>query len=83
MKIFVDVTTPGNGKAYEFQLDSIMTVQQARLKIIEEITEIENGNITLNPTKVILNNLNTKKRLYDADALVIAGVKSGHSLLLL
>jgi hypothetical protein len=83
MKIFIDVKTPGNGKTYEFQLDSVMTVGQVKEKMIDEITEIESGNITLNPDKVILSNLNTRARLSDADTLVAAGVKSGQSLLLL
>ena len=83
MKLFIDVKTPGNGKTYEFQLDSIMTVGQAKAKMIDEITEIESGNITLNPEKVILSNLNTKARLSDTNTLVAAGVKSGQSLLLL
>ena len=83
MKIFVDVKTPGNGKTYEFQLDSVMTVGQVKAKIIDEITEIESGNVTLNPEKVILSNLNTKARLSDSDTLTAAGVKSGQSLLLL
>ena len=83
MKIFVDVKTPGNSKTYEFQLDSAMTVGHVKAKMIEEITEIESGNITLNPEKVILSNLNTRARLSDSDTLTAAGVKSGHSLLLL
>jgi len=83
MKIYVDVKTPGNGKTYEFQLDSVMTVGQVKAKMIEEITEIESGNITLDPEKVILSNLNTKKRLTDTDMLTKAGIKSGQSLLLL
>jgi len=83
MKIFVEVKTPGNGKTYEFQLDSAMTVGRVKLKMIDEITEIENGNITLDPDKVILCDLNTQARLYDPDTLAAAGVKSGHNLLLL
>jgi len=83
MKIYVDVKTPGNGKTYEFQLDSVMTVGQVKAKLIDEITELESGNITLNPEQVILNNLNTKTRLSESDTLREAGVKSGQSLLLL
>jgi len=83
MKIYVDVKTPGNGKTYEFQLDSVMTVGQVKAKMIEEITEIESGNITLDPEKVILSNLSTKERLTDSDMLTKAGIKSGQSLLLL
>jgi len=83
MKIYVDVKTPGNGKTYEFQLDSVMTVGQVKLKMIDEIIEIESGNITLDPTKAILSNMNTRMRLSDSDLLSDAGVKSGQSLLLL
>ena len=83
MKIFVDVKTPGNGKAYEFQLDNAMTVGQAKLKMIEEITEVENGNITLDPGKAILNCLNTRKILSDSDTLIEAGIRGGQGLLLL
>lgn len=82
MKIFIDVKTPGNGKAYEFQLDSTMTVGQAKEKMIDEISEIENGNITLKVDKVMLCNLNTKVQLNEVETLKMAKVKSGQSLLL-
>ena len=82
MRIFVDVLTPGNGKTYEFQLDSTMSVGQVKEIMIDEITEIESGNITLNSKTVILGNLNTRARLSDLDSLTEAGIKSGHSLLL-
>ena len=82
MKIYVDVKTPGNGKTYEFQLDSNMTVGQVKAIMIDEIREIESGNITLDPKKVILSNINTRSRLSDADTLIEAGMKSGQSLLL-
>ena len=83
MKIFVEVKTPGNSKTYEFQLDSLMTVLQAKVKMIDEITESESGNITLSPEKAVLGNLNTQTILSDSDTLTEAGVKSGQSLLLL
>lgn len=82
MKIYVDVKTPGNGKTYEFQLDSTMTVGQVKAIMIDEITETESGNIRLIPEKVILSNINTRERLSDSDTLTEAGVKSGQSLLL-
>ena len=82
MKIYVDVKTPGNGKTYEFQLDDTMAVGQVKAIMMDEITEIESGNITLNPEKVILSNINTCSRLSDADTLKEAGVRSGQSLLL-
>ena len=83
MKMFVEVKTPGNGKTYEFQLDSVMTVGQAKDVMISEIREIENGNITLNPDNVILSNLSARIKLSDFDTLAAAGVKSGQCLLLL
>ncbi|HWQ79799.1 MAG TPA: ubiquitin-like domain-containing protein [Anaerovoracaceae bacterium] len=82
-KIYVDVNTPGNGKTYEFQLDSMMTVGQAKTRMIDEITEIENGNITLKPEKVELCDINAGKQLSDAETLRATGVKSGHRLILL
>jgi hypothetical protein len=82
MKIFVDVKTPGNGKTYEFQLDNTMTVGQAKARMIEEIREMENGNITLDPAKAVVGNLSTEARLADT-AVMAAVAKSGQSLLLL
>lgn len=82
MKIYVEVMTPGNGKIYEFQIDSTMTVVQVKERMIEEITESEKGNITLFPDKVILSNLSSQARLNNTDTIVAAGVRSGHSLML-
>ena len=82
-KIFVDLITPGNGKTYEFRLDDSMTVKQFKQRISEEIIELENGNITLNPERTMLCNLNTRALIPDAGTLKAAGVKSGQSLLLI
>lgn len=83
MKVFIDVSTPGNGKTYEFQLDSNMTVSQVKRKLIDEITEMENGNITLLHDKTMLCDTNTRLQLNLSDTLKNAGVKSGHSLMLI
>ena len=83
MRIFIDVKTPGNGKNYEFRLDSMTTVARAKEKMIDDITEIENGNITLNLEKVALYNLTTHSNLQEELTLSAAGVKSGQSLMLL
>ena len=83
MKIFVEVKTPGNGKTYEFLLDSNLTVGHVKAMMIDEITEIENGNITLKVERSILSSLNTQSRLDETKTLTAAGVKSGQSLLLL
>ncbi|MDO4799293.1 MAG: ubiquitin-like domain-containing protein [Bacillota bacterium] len=82
MKLYVDVRTPGNGKVYEFQLESAMTVGQAKQKMIEEILEIEQGNVVLKDSAV-LSNITSKSRLNDGDTLRAAGVRSGNTLILL
>ena len=82
-KIYVEVTTPGNGKTYEFQLDSLMTVGQVKMKMINEIVELENGNITLQPEKTMLYNLNSRIHLNEISNVKTAGIKSGQTLLLL
>jgi hypothetical protein len=81
-KLLIDLVTPGNGKTYEFQLDGSMTVWQAKSGMIGEITELENGNITLNPEKTILCHPSAQALLCESDTLITAGVKSGQRLLL-
>ena len=82
-KLLVDVRTPGNGKTYEFELDSRMSVVQAKARLIDEVVEFENGNITFDHENTILCNLSTCTRLCDTDTLFSSGVRSGHTLLLL
>ena len=79
-KIYIDVSTPGNGKVYEFRLDNSMTVGQVKARMIEEITEFENGNITLDPEKIILCNQDTRTMLPESQTLRQSGVRSGHRL---
>jgi hypothetical protein len=83
LKVFIDVLTPGNGKTYEFQLDNNMTVGQVKRKLIDEITEMENGNITLLHEKTMLCDTNTRMQLDQTNTLKNEGVKSGHSLMLI
>ena len=82
-KIFVEVNTPGNGKTYEFQLDDHMTVARVKAKMIDEIVEAEDGNITLKPEKAMLCNKSTRVLLKEQEMLITAGVKSGQVLILL
>jgi len=82
-KLLIEVRTPGNGKTYEFRIDSNMTVGQVRSNIIDQITEYEMGNITLRPDKARLCNLNTGKKLHDGDTLRASGTRSGQTLLLI
>jgi hypothetical protein len=81
-RIFVDVHTPGNGKTYEFQLDSGMTVYEAKKGMIEEILSIENGGISLPFETVLLCDIDMKQKLPEHLSLYEANVKSGHRLLL-
>jgi len=83
MKILLEVTTPGNGKTYDFILDGAMTVGQVKQTMINEIIETENGNITLIPENTILGSLSGKTLLNDSETLEIAGVRSGQRLILL
>jgi DnaJ-class molecular chaperone len=83
MKIYIDVHTPGNGKTYEFKLDNKLTICKIKEKMIEEILEMEDGNITLLTEKVVLCNMNTKSHLNETDTVKSAGIRSGQSLILL
>jgi len=80
--MILEVITPGNGKTYEIMLDDILTVGAAKEKIIEQITEFENGNIAFDET-VALYAPATQTRLPEYRNIRKAGVKSGHPVLLL
>ena len=83
MTITVDVKTPGNGKTYEFLLDTAMKVGQAKNKMIEEILEAENGNIALDPQNALLANGTAGVILMEGDSIWASGIKGGQTLLLL
>lgn len=83
MKMYLSVTAPGNGKTYEFRAEGDMPVGIAKARMIEEIAEAENGNITLSADKAILCGVCLQKILCDGETLAAAGVKSGQNLLLL
>ena len=83
IKLHVDVTTPGNGKRYEFQLDGSLSADQAKQMIIEQIVEVESGGITLNSDKCIMCNMSTSSMLTSEQSLSSLGVRSGHTLILL
>jgi hypothetical protein len=80
-KIFVDVSTPGNGKTYEFHLDDTLTVEAAKNWMAEEIRQIEENGIVFNEC-LLLSNLDLKHILPDNTPLSMAGVESGHTLIL-
>jgi len=83
MKINIEINTPGNGKTYEFSLDNTMTVRQAKEKIADEILKFENYNISLSLNKLILFNKTNKSICDDNEYLISAGIKSGHTLVLI
>jgi len=81
-KLFVDVFLPGNGKTYEFQLDGSMLIGQATARIINNICEVENNTVAIDPNTAILSDMNLSKLLNAGTTLRAAGVKSGHKLIL-
>ena len=83
MTIFLEIKTPGNGKTYEFRIDGGITAEQAKRRIIDEIIEAEDGNITLNPDSTALYDIDTQKAVPGRFTLAASDVKSGHVLLLL
>jgi len=80
-KIFVDVFTPGNGKTYEFQLDDSLTVAAAKVRMVEEILQIEERSMSFHE-ETLLCDLTLETVLPDNAPLSAAKVKSGHRLLL-
>jgi hypothetical protein len=82
-KLYLDVITPGNGKVYEFYLDSSIQTKQAKELMIELIIELEHGGITLKPEKCLLFNRDSGMYLDSGRSLYATGVRSGQTLLLL
>jgi len=82
-RIYVEISTPGNGKTYEFQMDSKMTASQVKEAVSAEIAELEDGNISLDPLKTILCSAETQVFLSDSKTLMSSGVKSGQRLILI
>ena len=82
-KIFLEIVTPGNGKKYEFMLDDMQTAGAAREKIIDEITDFEDGRISLSHQSSKLYDPVALRALQDGLALRRQNVASGCRLLLL
>lgn len=81
-KMLVEVHTPGNGNIYEFRLDDNLTVFDVKIKMIEEISELENKGITLEEGKTLLLDYHTRCVLSENETVKSVGVKSGHRLIL-
>ena len=54
MKRLILVTTPGNGKTYEFAVDSGIRTSAARRAVVREIVAFENGKIHLDEKTTVL-----------------------------
>jgi len=80
-KIFVDVFTPGNGKTYEFQLNDSTKVFEAKMRMVDEILQIEESSMSFHE-QVQLYDLVSGTVLLDNQPLSTANVKSGNTLLL-
>ena len=81
MRIFLEVTTPGNGKTYELVVDDKMTVGMAKGKIAEEIRAFENDCIDFDENAYLFSPV-LRSRLPDSRNLRKAGVKSGQQVFL-
>ena len=54
MKRMILVSTPGNGKTYEFSVDSGVKVGAARRAVVREIMAFEDGKIYLDERTTVL-----------------------------
>ena len=82
-KLLIDVFVPGNGKTYEFQIDSKVAVYAAVKQIIGSIIEVENETLFIDIENAVLSDINASKRLEPGLSLQAQGVKSGHKMILL
>jgi hypothetical protein len=69
MKRIILVTTPGNGKTYEFTIDSGTKIHTARQAIAREIIALENGRIHLDENSTVLCSKKHQKRRDDNEFL--------------
>ena len=65
MKRLILVTTPGNGKTYEFTVDSGVKTGDARRAVVREIVAFENGKIYLDEGTTVLCSKTRNERRSD------------------
>ena len=65
MKRLILVTTPGNGKTYEFTVDSGVRTGTARKAVVREILSFEDGKIHLDENTTTLCSKTQKERRND------------------
>jgi len=54
MKRLIIVTTPGNGKTYEFTVEPGVRTGAARRSVVQEIMSFEDGKIHLDENRTVL-----------------------------
>ena len=82
-KIYLEVSTPGNAKTYEFSADSRMTAGRVKAQFIRQIEAVENFSLFENKDSVLFSCLDLEGLLQDDDILGEVGVKSGSRIILL
>ena len=82
MNILIEVTTPGNGRTYEILLDDKLSVGAAKAKIIEQITDYENGGVAFDDSAAMFSPV-LRKNLPETKNLRSAGISGGQTLYLL
>jgi len=69
MKRIISVTTPGNGKTFEFTVESSVRTGAARRAIVREIMSFEAGKIYLDENSTMLCSVKYHERRSDSDYL--------------
>lgn len=82
-KIYLEVSTPGNAKSYEFSADSRMTAGRVKAQFIRQIEAVENFTLFENKEQVIFACLELEGLMQDGDILGEVGVTSGSRIILL
>jgi hypothetical protein len=81
-KICVEIFTPGNGKSYEFTMDSGVKIGELLERLPAQIEEFEAGNIAFDKAMLLLC-AEESGPLDPGQSLPEAGVKNGQRLILL
>ena len=80
--IFIEVSTPGNTKQYEFMIEDTLLIKDAINKLYYQISQLEQEQFDIDKDKFILYSMTHKKPLGSCYSLRQQGVKSGNRLLL-
>ena len=69
MKRLILVTTPGNGKTYEFTVETSARTGDVRIAIVREIIAFENNRISINERDSFLCSRKYQERRQDSSFL--------------